>query len=50
MVEVRAARLAGVVDVVIAVWRDKGVAGQLLALAHDAPAAARYHSAAAACF
>jgi hypothetical protein len=43
VVEMRAARLAGVVYLVVAVGCDKGKAFQLLALAHDAPAAARDH-------
>jgi hypothetical protein len=48
MIKVCAARPAGVVDVVVAVGCDKAVARELLALAHDAPAAARNHGITAA--
>ena len=43
VVEMSAAGLAGVVDVVVAVGSDKAVAFKLLALARYAPAAAGYH-------
>jgi hypothetical protein len=48
MVKVRAARLACVVYVIVAVRRHKTVARELLALAHNASAAACYHVVAAA--
>ena len=43
VVEMSPARLAGVVNVVKAVRRDKAVTLKLLALARDAPAAAGNH-------
>jgi hypothetical protein len=42
MIEMRAAQLAGVVHVIIAIWRHKAVAFKLLTLAHYASAATGY--------
>ena len=47
MVEMRPAQLARMVNVVVAVRRHKRVTDKLLALAGDAPAAARDHGDAA---
>ena len=43
MIEVGTAGLAGMMDLIVAVNRDKTVAFKLLALAYYASAAARYH-------